>query len=69
MNRLQTRLRRLEKATPGAYGSLRVVLEPVGAEAKADRQQAELEAQAYTDIAFSLCRRAICGFDASGCYY
>ena len=50
MNSLHTRLRRIEAATPETRHNHRVVLERVGGEAEADRQQAKLEAEGYTVI-------------------
>jgi hypothetical protein len=48
MSRLETRVRQLEKATPGTPHACRVVYERVGGEAEADREQAELEAEGHT---------------------
>ena len=45
---LQTRLRKIEAATPEAPQNHRVVFEPVGGKEQADREQAELEAQGHT---------------------
>ena len=48
MNSLQTRLRKIEAATPETQGSFRVVFERIGGREKADREQVELEAQGHT---------------------